>query len=89
MYQVDDTPLELLWAFVVSIFLIGAGIGAMAGGPIANKFGRKNALLFNASLNVIASVLFGTCGLVHSVEMLLLGRLIVGVGAGIFHFPLF
>lgn len=74
---------------MVSIFLIGAGIGAMAGGPIANKFGRKNALLFNASLNVIASVLFGTCGLVHSVEMLLLGRLIVGVGAGIFHFPLF
>lgn len=80
--QIDDTPLELLWSFVVSIFLIGALIGALAGGPIANRVGRKNALLFNASLNVIASVLFGTCGIANSVEMLLLGRLIVGLGAG-------
>lgn len=43
---------------------------------------RKNALLVNSLLNVIAAIFFGTCGLANSVEMLLIGRFIVGIGAG-------
>lgn len=34
------------------------------------------------SLNVIAAIFYGTCGLAKSVEMLLIARLIVGIGAG-------
>lgn len=37
---IEETPLELLWSFVVSIFLIGAGVGALMGGSIANRMGR-------------------------------------------------
>lgn len=78
----EETPLNLLWSFVVSIFLIGGCFGALLGGPIANKIGRKNGLLFNLSLNLIAAVVFGTCTMAQSVEMLLIGRLIVGFAAG-------
>ena len=38
--QVEKTPLELLWSAVVSIFLVGGGIGAVLGGPIADRLGR-------------------------------------------------
>ncbi|XP_032776899.2 solute carrier family 2, facilitated glucose transporter member 1 [Daphnia magna] len=79
---IEETPLELLWAFVVSIFLIGGGMGALMGGSIANRIGRKNTLLVNSSVNVIAAIFFGTCGIAQSVEMLLIGRFIVGIGAG-------
>jgi len=78
----EETPLNLLWSFVVSIFLIGGCFGALMGGPIANKIGRKNGLLFNVSLNLISAILFGTCTMADSVEMLLIGRCIVGFAAG-------
>ena len=97
----EETPLNLLWSFVVSIFLIGGCFGAFMGGPIANKIGRckcffnyheltpriwidyrKNGLLFNVSLNLISAVLFGTCTMADSVEMLLIGRCIVGFAGG-------
>ncbi|XP_046649866.1 solute carrier family 2, facilitated glucose transporter member 3-like [Daphnia pulicaria] len=80
---IEETPLELLWAFVVSIFLIGGGLGAFIAGSIANRIGRKNTLLVIISLNVIAAIFYGTCGLAKSVEMLLIARLIVGIGAGL------
>lgn len=38
---VGETPLELLWAFVVSIFLMGGCLGALMAGPVANRFGRS------------------------------------------------
>ena len=37
---IEETPLELLWANIVSIFLLGGGVGAVLGGSIANKIGR-------------------------------------------------
>lgn len=49
---------------------------------------RKNALLVNSSVNVIAAIFFGTCGIAQSVEMLLIGRFIVGIGAGAYPFTL-
>ena len=45
---------------------------------------RKNGLLFNLSLNVIGAVFFGTCTMAQSVEMLLIGRFIVGFASGCF-----
>lgn len=34
--------LEVLWAAIVSIFLIGGAIGSLSGGRIADKYGRYN-----------------------------------------------
>lgn len=44
--------------------------------------------MVNSSVNVIAAIFFGTCGIAQSVEMLLIGRLIVGIGAGAYPFTL-
>ncbi len=49
---------------------------------ISKQIYRKNTLLVIISLNVIAAIFYGTCGLAKSVEMLLIARFIVGIGAG-------
>ena len=80
--SLEKQPLELLWSFVVSIFLIGAGIGAFLAGSLANRIGRRNAIFVNGILNVIGAIIFGFCILASSVELLLFGRLVVGLAGG-------
>ncbi len=80
--SLEPQPLELLWSFVVSIFLIGAGIGAFLAGSLANRIGRRNAIFVNGILNVIGAIIFAFCILASSVELLLLGRLVVGLAGG-------
>lgn len=36
----SNDALELLWAFIVSIFLIGGAVGSLGGSWLANKYGR-------------------------------------------------
>jgi len=53
----EETPLNLLWSFVVSIFLIGGCFGAFMGGPIANKIGRcKCSFITTSSLLEFESI---------------------------------
>lgn len=51
--QLTSGQLETLWSFVVSIFLIGAAFGSIAGSMIADKFGRcVNLLKKNVYLKI-------------------------------------
>ncbi|XP_017865211.1 PREDICTED: solute carrier family 2, facilitated glucose transporter member 1 [Drosophila arizonae] len=75
--------LDVLWSSVVSVFLIGGAIGSLGGAGLANKFGRKACLFICAVLFIIGAVLFFFCRAAKSVEMLLLGRLIVGLASGL------
>ncbi|KAM8714314.1 hypothetical protein ACLKA7_014444 [Drosophila subpalustris] len=75
--------LEILWSFIVSIFLVGGAIGSLGGAGLANKFGRKACMFICAVLFTIGAVLFFFCRAAQSVEMLILGRLIVGLSSGL------
>lgn len=44
------------WSLAVSVFAIGALFGAMAGGKLADRIGRKTTLLLNAFLQVISGI---------------------------------
>lgn len=75
--------LQILWSAIVSIFTIGGCIGSIVAAFLADKFGRKGALLICGTMFGIGAVLFFFCRLMASVEMLFCARLIVGLSSGI------
>jgi len=64
---------------VVSIVLVGAMIGAMAGGAIADQIGRRATLVWAAGIFIAGSVLAPVS---PNVATLILARAIIGVGIG-------
>ncbi|CAN9512452.1 unnamed protein product [Ophioblennius macclurei] len=73
----------LLWSVTVSIFSIGGLIGAVSVSTIIKKLGRKGTLLVNNGFAVIAALLLSLGEMSRSFEMLIVGRLIMGVDSGI------
>ncbi|KAF0674746.1 nitric-oxide synthase bacterial [Profundibacterium mesophilum KAUST100406-0324] len=63
---------------VLTAFVLGMGIGTLFAGPISDAIGRKRAISLGIALYCIASVL---AVLATSLEMLLVARLLQGLGA--------
>ncbi len=78
-FGISDTMLE----HIVSWMMLGAAVGAIAGGWMAKSLGRKRSLLLGSFIFVVASVM---CGVAMSVPVLLAGRLILGVSIGMLSF---
>ncbi|XP_061401259.1 solute carrier family 2, facilitated glucose transporter member 3-like [Musca vetustissima] len=81
--QLSKTNLDLLWSAVISIFLVGGAVGSFAGAIVANKYGRKRCVLICGCLFCIGAVCFFCCRVLNSIEMLILGRFVVGLAAGL------
>lgn len=79
----ETTQLTLVWSFIVSAFSLGGLFGALLGGPMAVRFGRKNSLLLNNFFLLVGAVLVLTCRLAKSFEMLIVARFLVGINAGV------
>lgn len=73
---------SFVFSVIVSIFAIGGMIGCPLASWMAEKFGRKQALLFNAAFGVFGAALMGFSKTANSVEMLIIGRLFIGVNCG-------
>ncbi|CAL8354669.1 solute carrier family 2, facilitated glucose transporter member 9 isoform X1 [Gadus morhua] len=73
----------LLWSSTVSIFAIGGLLGTLCVSSMVKALGRKGTLLLNNCFAVIAAVLLSLGETAGSFEMLLVGRLIMGVDSGI------
>lgn len=71
-----DTMQEI----VVSSILIGAVIGVIIGGPISDRFGRRNSLIGVTVLFVIATM---GCALAPNATTLVLSRGFLGIAIGI------
>uniref|UniRef100_A0A8C5DAE5 Major facilitator superfamily (MFS) profile domain-containing protein n=1 Tax=Gouania willdenowi TaxID=441366 RepID=A0A8C5DAE5_GOUWI len=69
----------LLWSFTVSIFAIGGLLGALC---VSCLCFRKGTLLLNNSFAIIAALLLSLGEMSRSFEMLIIGRLIMGVDSG-------
>lgn len=65
---------------VVSVVLVGACIGALTGGRLADRFGRRSMLIFTAVIFVAGALV---CAAAANVTMLVVGRAIVGLGIGL------
>ncbi|XP_055537990.1 solute carrier family 2, facilitated glucose transporter member 3-like isoform X2 [Wyeomyia smithii] len=79
----NSSNLDSFWAIVVSIFLIGGVIGSLGGAWVADKLGRKRSYLCCGVLLILGGICFQFCRAVSSVELLLLGRILVGLAAGL------
>jgi len=70
----------LLVEVVTSWVTLGALLGALAGGDLADRLGRKRAVLIAGAMFALGSVVQG---LAPDVPVLVCGRLIVGTGVGV------
>lgn len=67
--------------WVVSIFLIGYAIGLLIYGPLANVYGRLKALKWGLEINIAGLLLCLFASFYPNYLLLLLGRLITGLGS--------
>nr|CAI5823075.1 unnamed protein product [Callosobruchus analis] len=79
----SESALNLVWSAVVCIFIIGAAVGSLGGSALAARWGRKGVLVICAALAALAALMFFACKAARSVEMLVLGRLLAGLSAGL------
>ncbi|XP_056292928.1 solute carrier family 2, facilitated glucose transporter member 9 isoform X2 [Pseudoliparis swirei] len=73
----------LLWSLTVSIFAIGGLLGALSVSVITKAMGRKGTLLLNNIFALLAALLLTLGETAQSYEMLVIGRLVIGVNSGI------
>jgi len=83
-YDVDlsGEDRDLIYTLIVSAFVVGGMVGAMVGGTIAEKLGRKRGLFLSQVCGLLAGIIMAISKPLHAWEVLLIGRLIVGLTAG-------
>ncbi|XP_008429711.1 solute carrier family 2, facilitated glucose transporter member 3 [Poecilia reticulata] len=75
--------ITIVWSFAVAVFSVGGMIGSLSVGVIVNKFGRRKSMLFSNVLALLGGGLMGLSSLCRSFEMIILGRLVIGVFCGL------
>ncbi|XP_059921688.1 solute carrier family 2, facilitated glucose transporter member 11b [Gadus macrocephalus] len=75
--------LTLLWSTIVSIFTLGGLLGGCIGGTLSVKLGRKGSLLANNGFAIVAALLMGLSAPTGLFELLIVGRFLSGLNAGI------
>lgn len=79
----DEVQVDFIFALMVSIFCVGGCIGALLTAVVADRLGRKKGLFYNNILVLLACPLMAGSRFMQSYEMLILGRLLIGVNAGL------
>ncbi|XP_059411947.1 solute carrier family 2, facilitated glucose transporter member 3-like isoform X1 [Carassius carassius] len=74
----------IVWSFAVAIFSVGGMVGSFSVGVVANKFGRRKSMFLVNILALIGGGLMGLCTLCSSFEMIIAGRLVIGLFCGLF-----
>lgn len=64
--------------YSLSLFFVGLGFGQLLYGPVSDRHGRRPILYFGMGLYLVASI---ACALSTSVGMLIIARLVQGLGA--------
>ncbi|XP_063798095.1 solute carrier family 2, facilitated glucose transporter member 1 isoform X2 [Pseudophryne corroboree] len=80
---VPEATLTSLWSLSVAIFSVGGMIGSFSVGLFVNRFGRRNSMLMANILAFIAAIFMGFSKMAYSFEMLIIGRLVIGLYCGL------
>ncbi|XP_063793913.1 solute carrier family 2, facilitated glucose transporter member 11-like [Pseudophryne corroboree] len=81
--QIQENILTLIWSVIASVFAIGGLIGTFIGGHVAVKLGRKQGLLVNNVLAILAALFMGIAEPAGLFELLIVGRFLIGINAGV------
>jgi len=80
----SDSTVSTIFTLITIAFVIGGMIGGLSGGWLATKVGRKQGLLYNQVLSFTGAILSGSAKAADSYEMLIIGRLGIGIACGLF-----
>ncbi|KAI4901279.1 hypothetical protein NFI96_022181, partial [Prochilodus magdalenae] len=86
---IDPGVCTLVWSFAVAIFSVGGMVGSFSVGVVADNSNlifldrRKSMFLVNV-LALIGGGLMGLCTICSSFEMVIAGRLVIGLFCGLF-----
>merc|ERR1711935_1001488 len=78
-----NNEVVLIWSWIVAVFCVGGVIGGSAIGVVSSRLGRKGGLLLNNVLMLIGGVFLFASKYAGSWEMLIIGRLIIGINSGL------
>ncbi|XP_011146491.1 solute carrier family 2, facilitated glucose transporter member 3 isoform X2 [Harpegnathos saltator] len=81
--QMSEYQLKVLWSAIVSIFLIGGVTGSLAASWLSDRFGRKAAIGVGNISGILGGVLLFLVPIVNSIELFLIGRIVVGLSGGL------
>ncbi|XP_068615801.1 solute carrier family 2, facilitated glucose transporter member 11-like, partial [Brachionichthys hirsutus] len=81
--SLEEWQRSLIWSFAVSIFCIGGLLGSLSASLLTVKFGRKRCVLCNNFLAILGAVLMILSQRVTSFEMIMVGRFLYGLNAGL------
>ncbi|KAM4725660.1 solute carrier family 2, facilitated glucose transporter member 1-like [Anableps anableps] len=73
-----------VWSTTVAIFTLGGMVGSFGVGIMANRFGRRRSMFLVNILAVIGGLLMGFSTICSSFEMVIAGRLVIGLFCGLF-----
>ena len=77
----DFAPLsDFLQGVIVSVLLVGAVTGAIAGGPLSDRLGRRPVVLLAAIIFAVGAI---AAALAPNVLILIFARFILGLGVGL------
>lgn len=80
---VGEERIELYWSIAVSLLVIGAIIGSLVAGYLADMFGRRGLIFANSMIGVLGISMAWVAKYVFNVPTFLVGRLVAGVHTGI------
>ncbi|XP_012688983.2 solute carrier family 2, facilitated glucose transporter member 3 [Clupea harengus] len=79
----EEGTVIIVWSFAVAIFSVGGMIGSLSVGVMVNKFGRRKSMFLANILALIGGALMGFSSLCWSYEMVIIGRLVIGLFCGL------
>src|ERR1700730_16680073 len=79
-FRKDFTLTTFALEVIVSGVLAGAAVGALGGGRLADLFGRRKLLIATSIIFAAGAIL---CAAAESPQILVVGRIIVGLGIGL------
>lgn len=79
----DQTTSDIIFTVITSAFIVGGMLGAMLGGLVADSLGRKKGLILSQVMGVVGGLTMAVSRPTMAWEVLLVGRLVVGLTAGL------
>ncbi|KAM9438651.1 solute carrier family 2, facilitated glucose transporter member 11-like isoform 2-T2 [Salvelinus alpinus] len=81
--SLEQWEVTLIWSFIVSIFCIGGLLGSLCAGHLSSAYGRKRCLLLNNLFAIGGAVMMLLSKTAMSFEMIMVGRFLYGINAGV------
>uniref|UniRef100_A0A3Q1IXL2 Solute carrier family 2, facilitated glucose transporter member 5 n=1 Tax=Anabas testudineus TaxID=64144 RepID=A0A3Q1IXL2_ANATE len=81
--SLEHWQVSLIWSFTLSVFCMGGLVGSLVAGHLLSTLGRSKCLLLNNFAALFGSALMLFSQTAMSFEMIMVGRFLYGLNAGV------